>query len=84
MNKVVLGQYALGEYFLGIGDNLKAIEAFRKEWNEKLGCYRDKSYHDWASHGSKALIYCSEAVQRTGSAAGMSAEEWARMRKEWL
>ena len=29
MNKVVLGQYALGEYFLGIGDNLKAIEAFR-------------------------------------------------------
>ena len=28
MNKVVLGQYALGEYFLGMGNNLKAIEAF--------------------------------------------------------
>lgn len=63
---------------------LKAIEAFRKEWNEKLGCYREKSYHDWASHGSKALIYCAEAVQRTGSGAGMSAEDWARLRKEWL
>ena len=29
MNKVVLGQYALGEYFLAMGDNLKAIEAFK-------------------------------------------------------
>jgi hypothetical protein len=37
-----------------------------------------------SSHGSKALIYCAESVQRTGSGAGMSAEEWARMRKEWL
>lgn len=63
---------------------LKAIEAFRKEWNEKLGCYRDKSLHDWASHGSKALIYAAEAIQKTGSGAAMSAEEWARMRKEWL
>ena len=63
---------------------IKAIESFRKEWNEKLGCYREKSLHDWASHASKALIYCAEAVQRTGSGAGMTAEEWARMRREWL
>jgi len=48
---------------------IKAVENFRKEWNEKLGCYREKSYHDWASHGSKALIYCAEAMQRIGSAA---------------
>ncbi len=63
---------------------IKAVESFRKEWNEKLGCYREKSYHDWASHGSKALIYCAEAVQRTGSSAGLTAEEWNRLRKEWL
>jgi len=63
---------------------IKALEAFRKEWNEKIGCYRDKSYHDWASHGSKALIYCAEAVQKLGTGAGLSGEEWARLRKEWL
>lgn len=63
---------------------IKAVEAFRKEWNEKLGCYRDKSYHDWASHASKALIYCAEAVQKTGSSAGMTAEEWEKMRKSWI
>jgi len=63
---------------------IKAVECFRKEWNEKLGCYREKSYHDWASHGSKALIYASEAIQRTGSSAGLTAEEWNRLRREWL
>lgn len=63
---------------------LKAIENFRKEWNEKLGCYRERSYHDWASHGSKALIYGSEAIQRLVGGSGMSAEEWKRMRKEWI
>jgi hypothetical protein len=63
---------------------IKAIENFRKEWNEKLGCYREKSYHDWASHGAKALIYCAEAMQRIGSGAGMTAEEWEKMRKRWI
>lgn len=63
---------------------LKAVESFRKEWNDKLGCYREKSYHDWSSHASKALIYCAEAVQLTGSSAGMTAEQWNAMRKQWL
>lgn len=63
---------------------IKAVEAFRKEWNDKLGCYREKSYHDWASHASKSLIYAAEAIQKTGSGAGMSAEDWKRLRREWL
>jgi hypothetical protein len=63
---------------------IKAIENFRKEWNEKLGCYRDRSYHDWASHGSKALIYGAESIQRLVGGSGMSAAEWNRMRKEWI
>lgn len=63
---------------------IRSVENFRKQWNEKLGCYREKSLHDWASHAAKALIYCSEAVQRTGSGAGMTAEEWDRMRRQWL
>lgn len=63
---------------------LRAVENFRKEWNEKLGCYREKSLHDWASHASKALIYASEAITRTASGNGMSGEDWAKLRKEWL
>lgn len=63
---------------------LKALENFRKEWNEKMGCYREKSFHDWASHGSKALIYASEAILKFTGNNGMTAEEWKRMRREWI
>ena len=63
---------------------IKALENFRKEWNEKLGCYREKSHHDWASHGSKAMIYGAEAIQKFSGGLGMTAEEWNRMRREWI
>lgn len=63
---------------------IRAVENFRKQWNEKLGCYREHSHHDWASHGSKALIYGAEAIQRLVGGSGMTAEEWNRMRKEWI
>jgi hypothetical protein len=46
----------------------------QREKLPRLGFSRIKSFD---------LLH-SEAVQRTGSSAGMTAEEWARMRKEWL
>lgn len=63
---------------------VKAIENFRKEWNEKLGCYRERSHHDWASHGAKALIYAAEAIQTISGMGGMTAQQWNKMRKEWI
>lgn len=63
---------------------IKALENFRKEWNEKLGCYRERSYHDWASHGSKALIYGAEALEKLTNSSGLSAQQWRDLRAEWL
>lgn len=34
---------------------LKALESYRKEWDEAHGCYRDRPVHDWASHGADAF-----------------------------
>ena len=31
---------------------VKALEAYRKEWNEHLGCYRKQPLHNWASHAA--------------------------------
>lgn len=59
---------------------IKSVESFRKEWNDKLGCYRERSLHDWASHGAKALIYACRGVERTQNAQGLSAEEWRKLR----
>lgn len=36
---------------------IKALESYRKEWNDKLGVWRDKPLHDWASHGADAFRY---------------------------
>ncbi|MEH6397370.1 hypothetical protein, partial [Pseudoalteromonas sp.] len=38
-------------------EGINAAEAYRKEWNDKLGCYRDRPLHDWASHGADSLRY---------------------------
>jgi hypothetical protein len=34
---------------------LAALDAYRKEWNDKLAVYRDKPLHDWASNGADAF-----------------------------
>jgi hypothetical protein len=63
---------------------LKAVEAYRKEWNDKLGCYRERPLHDWSSHATKALIYCAEAVGRLSGGSGLSAEDWKKLRDEYI
>jgi hypothetical protein len=36
---------------------LKALRAYRKDWNEQLGTWRDQPLHDWASHAADAFRY---------------------------
>lgn len=38
-------------------DGIKALESYRKEWNDKLGVWRDRPLHDWSSHGADAFRY---------------------------
>ena len=49
---------------------IACLESYRKEWNDKLGCYRDKPLHDWASDGADAFRYL--AVTEEGSRVYMS------------
>ncbi len=36
-------------------EGLKALKAYRKEWDEERGTWRDKPRYDWASHGADAF-----------------------------
>lgn len=36
-------------------DGIKALDAYRKEWDDKMGCWKETPLHDWASHGAKAF-----------------------------
>lgn len=38
-------------------EGLNALESYRKEWDDKRGCWKDKPLHDWTSHGSDGFRY---------------------------
>lgn len=47
-------------------DGIKALDCYRKEWNEKGGTFRETPLHDWASHGADG--YRTLAVGLAGEA----------------
>jgi len=40
-----------------VGPGLEALRCFRKEYNERLGVYKQKELHDWSSHAADAFRY---------------------------
>jgi hypothetical protein len=34
---------------------IDCLDNYKKEWDERMGCYKDRPRHDWASHGAKAF-----------------------------
>lgn len=39
----------------GCSQGVKCLKAYRKDWDEDLGVWKDKPRHDWASHGADAI-----------------------------
>lgn len=48
----------------GVEHGVNCLESYRKEWNDKLGCWRDTPLHDWSSHGSDAFRYLAVAENK--------------------
>jgi phage terminase large subunit len=42
-------------------EGIKVLKAYRKEWDEDLGKFKDTPRHDWASHGADAFRYMALA-----------------------
>ena len=40
-----------------INHGVRCLESYRKEWDDKNGCWKDNPKHDWASHGADAFRY---------------------------
>ena len=36
---------------------IECMKSYRREWDDKLGCYRDRPVHDWASHTADSIRY---------------------------
>lgn len=43
---------------------IEAARQYRKEWDEKNKCYKDKPLHDWTSHGADALRTMAWTMKR--------------------
>lgn len=39
----------------GCADGIAALDAYRKEWDERMGVYKPYPRHDWASHGASGF-----------------------------
>ncbi len=56
-------------YKEGTERGVECLEAYRKEWNDKLGCWRDNPLHDWSSHSADAFRYMAVAENQRDSGA---------------
>lgn len=63
---------------------IKCIENYRKEWNDKLECYRERPLHNWASHGTDSFIYAVNAVNKMTGTTGLTPEQWKEIRSRYV
>lgn len=63
---------------------IRCLENYRKEYNEKLECYRERPLHNWASHGTDSFIYAINAVNRMTGGKALTAEEWKEIRSKYV
>lgn len=41
---------------------IKALENYKKEWDDKIGTWKARPLHNWASHGSDSLRYLAAGL----------------------
>jgi hypothetical protein len=47
---------------------VEAMKSYRREWDDKLGCYRDRPVHDWSSHIADCIRYLGVIFQNLRAA----------------
>ncbi len=55
-------------------DLLKSLEHYRREWDDKLGRYKDNPVHDWSSDFADAFSYMAVAIQEHKLTRGLTQE----------
>ncbi|NIA76364.1 terminase [Providencia rettgeri] len=52
-------------------EGIAHLEGYRKEWNDKLGCWKDKPLHDFTSHDADGFRYFAVSRRNKRKHAGM-------------
>jgi hypothetical protein len=51
---------------------IKALENYKKEWNDRMGCWSSQPLHNWASHGADAFRTLATGMTLVTNAQPMS------------
>lgn len=62
---------------------IKALENYKKEWNDRHGFWSSHPLHNFASHGADAFRMLVLSVNRLMNK-GLSSEEWRCLRKQYV
>jgi hypothetical protein len=58
---------------------IKALENYKKEWNDRHGCWSSRPLHNFASHGADAFRMMVVSINKLVKQ-GLTAEEWRSLR----
>jgi hypothetical protein len=62
-------------------NGIKALESYKKEWNDRYGCWGSKPLHNFASHGADAFRMLVVSLTKLDNK-GLTAEEWRFLRQK--
>ena len=63
-------------------DGIKALDHYQREWDERLGRWRDHPLHNWASNGADAIRQWAQGYEQSTGAMYAHAKPTAR-RRSW-
>lgn len=61
---------------------ITALESYRKDWNDRHGCWSSLPLHNFASHGADAFRMLAVGIGQLIDK-GLTAEEWKRLRQKY-
>jgi len=65
-------------------NGIKCLQNFRREWDEKGGCWANRPLHNWASHGYDSLETLVRGLNAyTSDHAVESVERTAKKKSSW-
>lgn len=56
-----------------------SLESYKKNWNDRQGCWASQPLHNFASHGADAFRMLAVSIGRLANK-GLTAEEWRKLR----
>ncbi len=62
---------------------ITALESYKKEWNDRHGCWSSLPLHNFASHGADAFRTLTVGIGKLINK-GLSAEDWQKLRAKHL